>query len=251
MSKRSVSMKEDLSMKGSEMQSLKAPLPSPGVLRPEENAEAAVALVAQYRKALAGMREVLLFGAMLMQLRAALEEADSLRGGKQGLGLKAWLAEHTPEISRETAYRFLGVAEGVAVEYAGVVGKRVAEKIPMPELVLAAPEALPEPARLKQQELFEYVQGTSQRSWLDIARSRARREPPAPRGAGADGAASSPDPQGNGIMVARKMAYGAELAELVSKLRGFVLERKLHAYLDAAEVEQARLALQDVCRGLK
>ena len=84
-------------------------------------------LTTQYRKAVNGLYEAYRFGQMLAQVKARLEDAfgDAARGtaeisgGKNaivggwnaGTGLKAWLAEHCPEINYSTARRFLQVAE--------------------------------------------------------------------------------------------------------------------------------------------
>ncbi len=84
-------------------------------------------LTTQYRKAVNGLYEAYRFGQMLAQVKARLEAAfgDAARGtaeisgGKNaivggwnaGTGLKAWLAEHCPEINYSTARRFLAIAE--------------------------------------------------------------------------------------------------------------------------------------------
>lgn len=194
-------------------------------------------LTRQYKLAVSGMREVLLFGAMLMQVRHLLvhepgvvSKLDTTKHhGPQtkGMGLKAWLAEYSPEISRSTAYRFLGIAEAVAEEYASVVGKRVAKELGFVELVTAQPEALSEPARLKQLELFDYVSGTSQRSWLD----RFKAEDDTPRGGKREGAGR---PQGVDLEAVRQMAvqdfrlYHAEMLRLMTD--------KLWCHLDKEEI---------------
>lgn len=88
-------------------------------------------LTSQYRKAVNGLYEAYLFGQMLAQVKARLEQfsGDATRGTARettvgnngnalaapgwnaGTGLKAWLAEHCPEINYSTARRFLAVAE--------------------------------------------------------------------------------------------------------------------------------------------
>ena len=136
-------------------------------------------LTAQYRLAVSGMREVLLFGAMLWQVEANVSTRghDRSRGGGRdtaGQGLKGWLERYAPEISRPTAYRFLGIAKAVAEEYETIVGARVAKTYDLPALVLAKTEDLPQHAQLKQGELFEFISGTSQRSWLDQFKGDSR-----------------------------------------------------------------------------
>lgn len=137
-------------------------------------------LTAQYHRAVSGMREVLIFGAMLMQIEASLSPSVHVRtlGGKlagstrDGGGLRGWLSQHAPEIRRPTAYRFLGITKAVAAEYDQIVGARIAKQYDLPTLALADPATLPEPAAAKQLELFDYVSGTSQRSWLDQIRAK-------------------------------------------------------------------------------
>jgi hypothetical protein len=132
-------------------------------------------LTAQYKRAVSGMREVLIFGAMLMQLEEKLAPSVHARtlGGKlagstrEGGGMKGWLEAHAPEISRPTAYRFLGITKSIGEEYAQIVGAKVAKAYDLPALVLADSSTLDAHAALKQGELFDFVSGTSQRSWLD------------------------------------------------------------------------------------
>jgi hypothetical protein len=140
-----------------------------GTISHSDDAVVGKQLTAQYKRAVSGMREVLIFGAMLKQVEINLSTRGqvSVGGrGKQG-GIAEWLREHAPEISRPTALRFLGVTESVAQEYQAIVGSQIAGRYDLPTLALADPATLPEKARLKQGDLFDYVAGTSQRSWLD------------------------------------------------------------------------------------
>ena len=87
-------------------------------------------LTSQYRKAVNGLYEAYLFGQMLMAVKSRIEApspGDATRGTARceqdhggalvapgwnaGTGLKAWLAQHCPEINYSTARRFLAVAE--------------------------------------------------------------------------------------------------------------------------------------------
>ncbi|MGN0886423.1 MAG: hypothetical protein ACI4RT_05425 [Candidatus Spyradenecus sp.] len=86
-------------------------------------------LTTQYHKALDGLYEAYRFGQMLLAVKRRLEGAapgvltrENARpqehggavaspGWNAGTGLKAWLAEHCPEVNYKTAYRFLQVAE--------------------------------------------------------------------------------------------------------------------------------------------
>ena len=132
-------------------------------------------LTEQYHRATGGMVEVLKFGAMLMRLEELLSpRVDSKHSGSgrfaKGTGLKAWLAEHAPDVSVSTAKRLKAVAENVALEYKDIVGAKVAKQITLADLACTPSEELSEPMRAKQMELFDFVRGTSQRSWLPAFR---------------------------------------------------------------------------------
>lgn len=134
-------------------------------------------LTEQYDRATGGMKEVLIFGAMMMQLRAEHPELTksgprpkncAKRGAIQTaepLTLSKWLEKHAPKVKAATARRFLAVTEAIAEDYAKIVGAKIAKQYALPELVCASD--LPRNAASKQLELFEWVNGTSQRSWLD------------------------------------------------------------------------------------
>ena len=127
-------------------------------------------LTVEYERAVGGMRSVLTFGAMMMQLRERLNlPARGQVGGKdaKGCGLEGWLTMHAPAIKRQTAQRLEEVAKGVALEYEKIVGTKCAKQFSLAALVTTPAEDLPEGARLKQLDLFAFVDGTSQRSWLD------------------------------------------------------------------------------------
>ena len=129
------------------------------------DAEMGQQLTEQYRKAVGGMTEVLRFGAMMMGLRAELSTRGKLsKGGpaKDGNGgVEGWLEQFAPDIKRSTAYRFLHVAEAVAADF------QLPAKVSFIELATSAPEQLSGALREKQDELWDFVNGTSQRSWLD------------------------------------------------------------------------------------
>lgn len=140
----------------------------------DDTASFAAALTEQYHLATRGMIEVLRFGAMMIQLEETLSARGQGGNGIKGEGVKGWLQQHAPEVARTTAYRLKAVAEGVQREYLGIVGAKVARQFSLPALVTTPASDLPDAARAKQMELFDYVAGTSQRSWLD-------RFKPAPR----------------------------------------------------------------------
>ena len=136
-------------------------------------------LTTQYHRATGGMKEVVIFGAMMMQLREEHPELTQrgnpkLQLSKRGqledgspLPLAKWLETYAPEVKRTTAIRFLHVTEAIAQDYVEIVGAKIAKLMPMSQLVTTALEELPETAQAKQLELFEWINGTSQKSWLD------------------------------------------------------------------------------------
>lgn len=147
---------------------------APGTLStPDQDAEMASQLTAQYHRATGGMREVLVFGAMMLQLEKIVSTCgnDRKRGGgrdNKGKGVKGWLAEHAPEINLSTAYRFKDVTLAISQDFR--LPETLASKIDVPKLATSTKEDLEKiDPRLvaKQLELFDYVAGTSQRSWLD------------------------------------------------------------------------------------
>lgn len=144
---------------------------------PTEDQEMGAQLTDQYHRAIGGMRDVLLFGAMMIKLREVLSARGQnfpKRGPKaKGQGVDGWLATNAPAISRQTAYRFMSVAE--AVQESFKIPAKAEKTLGFAGFVTAKPEDLPAPLQKKQLELFEFVDGTSQRSWLDRLRpSKAR-----------------------------------------------------------------------------
>jgi hypothetical protein len=132
-------------------------------------------LTTQYHRATGGMKEVVIFGAMMMQLREEYPEIAQRGGDRKSkstmdfdrLTLANWLETYAPEVKRTTAIRFLHVTEAIAQDYVEIVGAKIAKLMPMSQLVTTALEELPENAQAKQLELFEWINGTSQKSWLD------------------------------------------------------------------------------------
>lgn len=145
------------------------PQDSPVVIPPMKDAELGKLITEQYKRACNAMPEILRFGAMMMRLEEKLLHDGVVSKGGRGNkgGLNHWLRTHAPEIAESTAYRFRDVTLGIAVDYEQIVGKSVAKQFALADLVTAEAKALPEPVRKKQQALFDYVSGTSQKSWLD------------------------------------------------------------------------------------
>ncbi len=141
-------------------------------------------LTEQYHLAVGGMTQVLRFGAMMMGLRQNLSTREQVSKGGRGNkdGVSDWLRQHAPEVNRTTAYRFLHVAEAVAKEF------ELPAKVSFIELATSSAADLPEKLQQKQTELWDFVGGTSQRSWLD--RFVPAPKQPAPKLLGPGGALS-------------------------------------------------------------
>lgn len=134
------------------------------------------------------MKEVLIFGAMMMQLRELHPETTQHGGKRQSsstvelerVTLRGWLEKHAPEVKLTTALRFLAVTQSVAVEYEQIVGVKAAKSMALTELVTTPTKQLDERMQRMQLELFEWVNGTSQKSWLDKFMPRKLNHPPKP-----------------------------------------------------------------------
>lgn len=148
-------------------------------------------LTEQYKLATSGMQQVVIFGAMMIKLREMHPELAKKGGDRKSkstvdtdrLSLSAWLEKHAPEVKRPTALRFLNVTEAICADYVQIVGAKTAKAISLPDLVTTPAKQLPKGCESKQLSLFEYVNGTSQKSWLD----RFSPESPQKRGRDARG----------------------------------------------------------------
>lgn len=119
-------------------------------------------LTEQYQRAVGAMTEILRFGAMMMMLRETLFAREQGSGnGRKGDGVKAWLALHAPSIDRGSAYRFMNVAMAVSEKF------ELPKKVSFIDLASKPADELPKKLQKKQLELWGFVNGTSQRSWLD------------------------------------------------------------------------------------
>lgn len=136
-------------------------------------------LTAVYHRAVGGMKDVIICGAMMLTLRDEHPELTKKGGDRRAmstadiaaentpLSLQKWLDKYAPKVKRTTALRFLGVTESVCEEYAQIVGAKVAKQFTLQALVTTPADELPPGAKAKQITLFDFVSGTSQRSWLD------------------------------------------------------------------------------------
>lgn len=79
--------------------------------------EPSVATIVQFAwdKAQGGLRSIVEFGALLLEVEAWLKKRGGGNGlqKKLGVGLKAWLAEHAPEVDYKTAMGYKYAASGL------------------------------------------------------------------------------------------------------------------------------------------
>jgi hypothetical protein len=148
-------------------------------------------LTEQYKRATSGMQQVVIFGAMMIKLREKHPETTKKGPSPKSssnvelpkVTLRGWLEKHAPEVKLTTALRFLHVTEAITADYVQIVGAKTAKLISLPDLVTTPATELPKGCEAKQLSLFEFVNGTSQKSWLD----RFSPESPQKRGRDARG----------------------------------------------------------------
>ncbi len=123
-------------------------------------------VTAQYHRAIGATREILIFGAMLLQVEKHLEGNKISRGrlnspGRpEGTGLKGWLAEHAPEVNYKTAAKYKRLAEAVHESL------QLAKKTDFVYLLSAPAEDLAATEKKKRELLDECIEGKSQRQLL-------------------------------------------------------------------------------------
>lgn len=229
----------------------------PGTLTPAATEDALMGeqLTTQYRRAVGGMQEVVIFGAMMIKLREKFPETTKKGGDRRSnstrgvsseqpapITLKKWLSTYAPEVKEASAYRFLHVTESVAESYKEIVGAKTAKLISLPDLVTTPKEELPQGCEAKQMALFEFVSGTSQRSWLDMFSP----ESPQKRGSKTR-EAGPPKPK-----TASELEQDAkdELNTLLTALDGWFLAGH-HARIDKKLLETADAVFQQASKKLK
>ena len=202
-------------------------------------------LTTQYRKAVNGLYEAYVFGQMLMAVKSRIEApspGDATRGTARceqdhggalvapgwnaGTGLKAWLAQHCPEINYSTARRFLAVAEKTNAALAE------SEAVPAsPRPALSAGEGLGRgaPETFPEETIRAFLEGKSQRQLL--GRGGAREEAGRPRKNWAEALGASPE------------AAMKRLEEALAPLNELVVVKQTHRLLAAADLETLRAAI--------
>jgi hypothetical protein len=122
-------------------------------------------LTQQWELACAGMIEIIKFGAMMLQLRQFLiPRAESKHTGSgryaKGEGMKAWLEEFAPSISRTTAERYMALAESLQDHF------RLGKRVDLALLLSSPDEELGQKLAEKKSALLDFVYGKSQRQLL-------------------------------------------------------------------------------------
>jgi hypothetical protein len=119
-------------------------------------------LTVQYGRAIGGLLEIGIFGAMMQKLRETIAVSARGHGGKFGdkdTGIKSWLEQYAPTISRPTAYRFMEIADGLRREFN--LGK-----VDLQYLLTTEPKKLEPPLAKKREQIQEFIEGRSQRQLL-------------------------------------------------------------------------------------
>ena len=112
---------------------------------PAADLQIAEQLQDQYRKAVAGTREILIFGSMMMQVGSLLSSQKALNGNNQFTPrentLKGWIEEFCPAINYNVAYGFYNLAKGLREALAIPIGTDIHHLLTAPEASLSKKEA--------------------------------------------------------------------------------------------------------------
>jgi hypothetical protein len=124
-----------------------------------------------YHDAVAGHLRVLTFGSKFLEVEERVTIMTRSDGGRGsgGQGMKAWLADHCPEIARSTAYKFRDIAAAVADKF------KVAEPA---KIFTAAPAQLTGPDAKKREKVMAFMADKSLRGLqLELGLSSASHRP--------------------------------------------------------------------------
>lgn len=125
-------------------------------------------LVAQYAKVKQATFDIVIFGAMLMQIRDELtKRAKSIGSGpgryEKDSGFKGYLNKYAigpdgkPVISEMTAYKYIKLAEGIRAEF------RLPAKTDLVKLLSAPAAELPKGEKSTREKIEKFVEGKTQR----------------------------------------------------------------------------------------
>lgn len=99
----------------SAVRTLPESLRNPVVLSDPDGIDAAIAsrVRRDWRSACAGLRSIVEFGALLIEVETWLRKRGGAQRGPGSTGLKAWLAENAPEVDYKTAMGYKYAASGL------------------------------------------------------------------------------------------------------------------------------------------
>ena len=145
------------------------------------------ALAEQYGRAMAGLRECIRFGAMLVEVESCLSRQTARHANQHGENLKAWMAANCPAVDYGWALKYKRLAEGM--REACNIPARVPLSLAIPPAEgAAAPVAAGVPekrlARINR-EVAAFLDGKTARQ---LEFTFGLREPPKPTGGSREGA---------------------------------------------------------------
>jgi hypothetical protein len=142
-------------------------LATPSAPPEDEDAILAAQINMQWERAVRGEAEQHIFGAMMIMLERVLSTRgqNSPRRGPtaKGKGVEAWLKQHNPKVKRPTALRWRTATEGLLAK------SGIGDPQALKHLLSSPEEALPEPERLRQTELFSMLEKSSQSELIEAA----------------------------------------------------------------------------------
>ena len=218
----------------SAVRTLPESLRNPVVLSDPDGIDAAIAsrVRRDWRAACAGLRSIVEFGALLIEVETWLRKRGGAQRGPGSTGLKAWLAENAPEVDYKTAMGYKYAASGLLA---------LADKARnRPLLVLMGEQPLSDK---EEEEAREQVLSLVSSSSLRLLKAAARAERPevGPKKGGTS--------EGKQVVAeSRREAEAAEdLAAAANDLGRFCsdkrkLRRAAAADLEAFEVLRGRVA---------
>lgn len=144
---------------------------SPALRKGWTDARVAYAVGCQWRAAQNGLRHIVAFGAMLLEVERwlAAKKGKFKRAG-EGYGLKAWLSEHCPEVNYNTAAGYKAAALGLRN------AAKLAADRPLLPLMGEKPLSDEEEERVR-----EKVMDVVATSSLRLLKEASRAEKPGPR----------------------------------------------------------------------
>lgn len=203
------------------------------------------AVSAQWRRAQAGMLEIVAFGALLLEVERRLAASGEPQRGHTsgGSGLRGWLAANCPEIPYYTAMRHRDLARAVA----GHVGAAEEPARLVRALEAPGPGAAPEPEEGGlYEEVAALVDGRSARQLLLNFGISTGRGPGRPKGSGRGLSVARPI----SVAEAERMAE-VELEGLVVQLAEFFAAHKHLKIVEPARRQAIRRNLLDLADLLK